>query len=86
MSYKSTSLLSNFLIIFLIAFSLPVVKAGGLKLTPLDHYVRAPDPNYNYSVAETITGEFEGTGYKTYMVNMVSQKWLTEKDFSDVPL
>ena len=80
MSYKSTSLFSSFLIIFLIAFLLPDLKAAGLELTPLDHYVRAPDPNYNYSVAETVRGEFEGTGYTTYMVNMVSQKWLTEKE------
>ena len=80
MSYKSTSLFSSFLIIFLIVFLSPDLKAAGLELTPLDHYVRAPDPNYNYSVAETVRGEFEGTGYTTYMVNMVSQKWLTEKE------
>ena len=80
MSYKSTSLFSNFLIIFLVTYYSPDLLAAGLELTPLDHYVRAPDQNYNYYVAETVTGEFEGTRYKTYMVNMVSQKWLTEKE------
>ncbi len=51
-------------------------KAAGLELTALDHYVRAPDANYRYEVLEEVSGE----GYKTYIVEMVSQQWLTEAE------
>lgn len=48
----------------------------GLELTPLDHYVRAPDSNYRYKILE----EVEGEGYRTYILHMVSQQWLTEAE------
>ena len=48
----------------------------GLNLTALDRYVREPDPNYSYKIAKTINAE----DYKTFIVEMTSQKWLTEKD------
>jgi PhoPQ-activated pathogenicity-related protein len=47
--------------------------AAGLELTALDRYVRAPDANYHYEVLQTVVGE----GYKTFIVEMTSQQWLT---------
>ena len=46
----------------------------GLSLTALDHYVREPDSNYSYEIINTIHEK----GYKTFIVEMTSQKWLTE--------
>ncbi len=48
----------------------------GLNLTALDRYVRKPDPNYSYEIAEII----EGGDHKTFIIEMTSQKWLTEKE------
>ncbi len=39
--------------------------------TPLDDYVAAPDENYHYSVANTITSR----GYTAYVLEMTSQSW-----------
>lgn len=55
---------------------LSVAAAAGLELTALDDYVRAPDPNYRYSVVNTVQGE----GYKTFIIEMTSQQWLTEAE------
>ncbi len=55
--------------------------AAGLTVTALDRYVRAPDPNYRYTLHSTI----EGDGHTTYVLDMVSQAWLTEKEV-DRPL
>lgn len=44
--------------------------------TALDRYVYTPDPNYSYHVVKTV----EGKGYKVYVVDMTSQKWLTEAE------
>ena len=40
--------------------------------TPLDDYVNLPDPFYNYTLIQTYTQP----GYKLYILNMTSQKWL----------
>ena len=48
----------------------------GLKLTALDYYVQEPDEHYKYSIHSTV----EGDGYKTHIVEMTSQKWLTENE------
>ena len=45
----------------------------GLELTALDHYVREPDSNYSYKVINTLDGD----GYKTFILEMTSQQWLT---------
>ena len=45
----------------------------GLELTALDHYVREPDSNYSYKVINTLYGD----GYKTFILEMTSQQWLT---------
>ena len=40
--------------------------------TPLDDYVKAPDPHYNYTLLKTYRIE----GYTLYILNLTSQKWL----------
>ncbi|XP_070580927.1 autocrine proliferation repressor protein A-like [Ptychodera flava] len=46
--------------------------------TPLDDYVNRPDPHYKYEIlSEKKVLENE---YTVYIVNMTSQKWLTEND------
>ena len=42
--------------------------------TPLDDYVNVNDGYYNYSLIKI----YEMTGYKLYILNMTSQKWLDE--------
>src|ERR1051325_890073 len=44
--------------------------------TALDRYVHAPDANYSFRLANTIKGE----GYTTYIIDMVSQSWLTTNE------
>ncbi len=51
-------------------------EPAGLAMTALDRYVQAPDPNYTYTLAGTI----EGDGYTTYVLDMISQAWLTDKE------
>lgn len=46
------------------------------KLTALDRYVAAPDPNFKWEVVSTI----EGKGFKAYVLDMTSQKWRDEKE------
>ncbi len=40
--------------------------------TPLDDYVKAPDPHYKYEVIKV----YELEGYTLYVLNLTSQKWL----------
>ncbi len=47
----------------------PAEQAG--KVTGLDRYVQAPDPNYRYELVKTIPGD----GYTTYVLDMTSQAW-----------
>jgi PhoPQ-activated pathogenicity-related protein len=65
----------------LVLFSVSAIAAepAGLEVTALDRYVAAPDSHYEYSVVNTI----EGDGFTTYIVNMTSQKWLTEKEVNN---
>ena len=51
-------------------------EPAGLELTALDRYVAAPDSHYHYEVDQTIQGD----GFVTYIVNMTSQKYLTEAE------
>lgn len=44
--------------------------------TPLDDYVNAPDPYYEY---RDMGQPFRGADYTTYFLNMTSQKWLNGK-------
>ena len=44
--------------------------------TPLDDYVNAPDPHYEY---RDLGKPFRGADYTTHFLNMTSQKWLNGK-------
>jgi len=44
------------------------------EATPLDDYVNTPDPHYSYTFLKL----YEMQGYKIYILNMTSQKWLDE--------
>jgi PhoPQ-activated pathogenicity-related protein len=44
--------------------------------TALDRYVKAPDTNYSFRLATTVKGD----GYTTYMIDLVSQSWLTTNE------
>lgn len=44
--------------------------------TALDRYVKTPDPNYSFRLASTVKGD----GYTTYMIDMISQAWLTTNE------
>ena len=64
---------------FLILTVLPAFSAEsgiGLNPTALDYYVREPDLNYKYDVVSTIEEE----DYKTFIIEMTSQQWLTEAE------
>jgi PhoPQ-activated pathogenicity-related protein len=44
--------------------------------TALDRYVKAPDPNYSFHLASTVKGD----GYTAYMIDLISQAWLTTNE------
>jgi PhoPQ-activated pathogenicity-related protein len=44
--------------------------------TALDRYVKQPDSVYGWHLVSTIPGE----GYRTYILELTSQQWRTEKD------
>jgi len=44
--------------------------------TALDRYIAKPDTNYSWRLANTIKGE----GYTTYVIDMISQSWLTTNE------
>ncbi len=48
-------------------------------LTPLDAYVATPDDAFEYELVDTLAGE----GFSTYVVRLVSQRWLTEAEVKD---
>lgn len=45
-----------------------------IKCTPLDDYVNAPDSYFSYELIKT----YNMVGYKIYILNMTSQKWMDE--------
>ncbi len=47
--------------------------APGEERTPLDEYVAKPDPAYSYKLVSTLPGD----GFTTYVLEMISQTWLT---------
>ena len=74
-------LLTPLLSLLLAFITLPAFAASaGFEFTALDRYVQAPDGNYRYEVVEVVSGEVRGEAYKTYIVEMVSQQWLTEAE------
>jgi PhoPQ-activated pathogenicity-related protein len=44
--------------------------------TALDRYVKAPDKNYSFRLASTVKAD----GYTAYMIDMISQAWLTTNE------
>lgn len=48
----------------------------GDERTALDEYIAAPDPVYGYKLVSKIDGQ----GFTTYVLEMTSQSWLTEKE------
>jgi PhoPQ-activated pathogenicity-related protein len=44
--------------------------------TALDRYVAKPDPAYSWKLVNTMEGE----GYKSFVLELTSQQWRTEKD------
>lgn len=63
-----------------------VAIAGQVYDSDLDNYVWTPDENYGW--VEMENGVIEGRGLKEedtwtgYTLNMTSQRWLTDADFS----
>ena len=60
----------------LFSFVVAVVVVGGARraaATPLDDYVAAPDPSYEYALLGTIPG----LGFTAYVLDMKSQQWRT---------
>ncbi|MDX2245797.1 MAG: PhoPQ-activated pathogenicity-related family protein [Bacteroidia bacterium] len=48
-------------------------------LNPFESYVRTVSPEFSWEAVDTIPGE----GYTTYVIRMVSQRWLTEAEVKD---
>jgi PhoPQ-activated pathogenicity-related protein len=46
------------------------------KETALDRYINKPDPAYRYQLVKTLPGQ----GFTMYVLEMVSQKWLTPEE------
>ena len=44
--------------------------------TPLDDYVNAPDPSYEY---RDLGDPWDGDGYTSYFINLTSQLWLSRE-------
>src|SRR5688572_24296094 len=52
------------------------ITAHGANRTALDEYVAKPDSNYSFKLVSTLPGE----GGTAYVLEMISQQWLTEKE------
>ena len=59
-------------ILIALAFTLSLVAQGASE-TALDRYVKAADPAFRYELVKTIPGQ----GYTAFVLDMVSQNWLT---------
>jgi hypothetical protein len=49
--------------------------------TALDRYVAAPDPNFNWKVLRRLPAD----GASVTLIEMTSQKWLTEREVEKPP-
>src|SRR5438874_8692865 len=79
MRLSMRSALSFTVALFLSAVTLLASSADRTRLssqTALDRYIAAPDTNYTWHLANTIRGE----GYTTYILDMISQAWLTTNE------
>jgi len=69
--------------LFLSISGLTAASGGRTRLTPptaLDRYVSAPDTNYTWRLASTIKGD----GCNTFVIEMISQAWLTTNEVNRV--
>lgn len=57
----------------------PGVATTAGEMSPLEAYVKTPDDAFKYDLVDEIKGE----GYTTYVVRMVSQKWMTTNEVKD---
>jgi PhoPQ-activated pathogenicity-related protein len=55
----------------LLAVAFVAFAADSGKQTPLDEFIRKPDPAFHYSLAKTLKGE----GYTAYVLDLTSQTW-----------
>ncbi|KAI8796905.1 autocrine proliferation repressor protein A [Biomphalaria glabrata] len=62
----------------LLVWIVAALLVGSSKSTPLDDYVIRPDENYYYGFLM----ELKGPDYVVYILNMTSQKWMTEAETS----
>jgi PhoPQ-activated pathogenicity-related protein len=65
--------------LFLSVAALFASSADRTRLSPqtaLDRYIAAPDANYKWQLVNTVRGD----GYTTYIVDMISQGWLTTNE------
>ncbi|CAF3515250.1 unnamed protein product [Adineta steineri] len=66
---------------FLLLVVINVLFIGKCQSTPLDDYVKAADPNFNWTVIQV----YQQPDYVLYILNFTSQKWFDEK-FSSRPI
>ena len=64
------------LLALLVACVPSLAFAAGEERTALDEYIAKPDPAYEYHLVSKIPGD----GVTTYVLEMTSQSWLTEKE------
>ncbi len=63
-------------LLYCAVFLLAAATHVNAEETALDRYVAAPDAVYSWKLAHTIKGE----GYTTYVLDLTSQAWRSEKD------
>jgi PhoPQ-activated pathogenicity-related protein len=56
--------------------SFAAVGCTHTRKTALDRYVAEPDPNYEWRLVQTLSGD----GYKAFVLEMTSQSWLTPEE------
>jgi PhoPQ-activated pathogenicity-related protein len=57
-------------------FCVAICASASAGETALDQYVAKPDANYSFKLVRTVPGE----GATAYVLEMISQQWLTEKE------
>ena len=60
---------------FLLNLFIVTLAFSSIETTPLDDYVYAPDPHYNY----TLISKHSMQGGTVYIYNFTSQKWYDGK-------
>jgi PhoPQ-activated pathogenicity-related protein len=63
-------------------FAIAFVALAADKPTPLDEFIRKPDPAFKFSLAKTLPGE----GYTAYVLDLTSQTWPPVANLTDHPV